>query len=329
MIHSKALTYREFGEPSQVLEFENIACADLKPDSVHLQLLAAVIQPSDRGMIQGSYGKLKSLPSIAGREAVARVVAVGEQVENFKSGDWVRFPEHVGTWQTDCVVPAKDLWKIPAGILMEMAAMSFINPPTAWRILRDANLQEGDWILQNAANSAVGQFVIQMAHSLGFKTINTVRKADYISPLKELGADHVVLEESGYEKQINDLTEGAGVRLALNSVGGSSALRQIKVLGFGGQQVTFGAMTGEPIRFPTRQLIFNQIHLSGFWMDNWYRQNSRERVQIMMDRIFALMKEGKIKAPVAETFPLSRYKEALAADQQPKMGKILLVPDSE
>lgn len=195
--------------------------------------------------------------------------------------------------------------------------------------MRDANLQEGDWVLQNAANSAVGQFVIQMARCLGFKTINVVRKEDYISPLKAMGADHVVLEESGYEKEIAKLTDGAGVRLALNSVGGNSALRQIKALGYGGHQVTFGAMTGEAIRFPTRQLIFNQIHLSGFWLDNWYRQNSRDRVQIMMDRIFALMKEGKIHAPVAGTFPLSQFQEALSADKTPKMGKILLVPDAE
>jgi NADPH:quinone reductase-like Zn-dependent oxidoreductase len=329
VIYSKALTYREFGEPAEVLEFDNISCAVLKPETVHLQLLAAVIQPSDRGMIQGSYGKLKSLPAVAGREAVARVVAVGDAVENVKPGEWVRFPEQEGTWQTNCVVAAKDLWKIPEGISIEMAAMAFINPPTAWRILRDANLQEGDWVLQNAANSAVGQFVIQMAHSLGFKTINVVRKEDYIAPLKALGADHVLLEDSGYEKQIADLTNGAGVRLALNSIGGSSALRQIKALGFGGRQVTFGAMSAEAIRFPTRQLIFNQVKLSGFWLDNWYRQNSRDRVQIMMDRIFALMKEGNIKAPVAGTFLLSQYKDALIADQQPKLGKILLVPDSE
>lgn len=328
MNKSIALIYNDFGPPDEVLGQEERALPALTANAARIRLLAAVIQPSDLGMIGGSYGKLKSLPAVAGREGVAEVVELGANVTGVKVGDWVRFPEEQGVWQSEWVVPAKDLWVVPNDLPVEMAAMSFINPPTAWRLIRDANLQEGDWILQNAANSAVGQFVIQMAAILGFKTLNVVRNPEMIKPLENLGADIVVMEDSGYEKKVDELTTNGGIRLALNSVGGMSAIRQIRALGFGGRQVTFGAMTSEEVRFPTRQLIFNKVELGGFWLDLWYRQNSRERGQIMLDRLYALMREGKLKAPVAAKFPLSQWRAALRENSKSRLGKVLLVPDS-
>lgn len=299
---------------------------EVRGNQAKVRLLAAVIHPSDMGMIMGSYGRLKELPAVAGREGVGEVVEVGEEVSSVQVGDRVRFPEEQGAWQTACVVSADSLWKIPDNIPVELAAMAFINPPTAWRLLRDGNLQEGEWVVQNAANSAVGQFVIQMARSMSLKTLNVVRNPDYIEPLKKLGADEVVLEGSGYEKKIDELTEGKGVRLALNSVGGESANRLVKALGFGGQHVTFGGMTGEPIRFPTRALIFEQVQLRGFWLDLWYRQNSRDRIEIMFNRMFAMMQNGELSAPVDQSFKLEAFQEALEANRNSRLGKVLLVP---
>lgn len=326
MNSSKAITYQSYGKPDEVLELGEYELPAVNRSNVKIRLLAATMHPSDMGMITGSYGRLKQLPTVAGREGLGEVLEVGEDVNDFKPGDRVRFPENAGTWQTACVASAKDLWKVPSDIPIELAAMAFINPPTAWRLLRDGSLQEGDWLIQNAANSAVGHFVIQMAKSLKFRTLNVVRNPDYIEPLKKLGADEVVLEDSGYEKEIEKYTGGKDICLALNSVGGESALRQIKVLGFKGRQITFGAMTGEPVRFPTRALIFQQITMAGFWLDQWYRQNSRDRVEIMLDRIFATMRSGELTAPIAGKYRLEQFKEALEANSNSRMGKVLLVP---
>jgi trans-2-enoyl-CoA reductase len=324
-----AITYSSHGKPADVLTLGSAPLAEPGADTATIRLLAAVIQPSDIGMILGKYGKLPPLPAVAGREGVGVVEAVGEKVSGLQPGDWVRMPEEAGVWRTQVVAPAADLFPIPNDIPLEMAAMAFINPPTAWRILRDAHLNSGDWLIQNAANSAVGQFVIQMARHLDLKTINVVRRPELIEPLKALGADAVVLEDSGYEKKIAEITGGAAVQLGLNSVGGESAARLVRALGFKGTLVTFGAMTFEPIRFPTRELIFNQIQLTGFWLDRWYRESSRERIQVMQDKIHSLMRSGSIVAPVADRFPLSRFREALAASEQPRLGKILLLPDDK
>ncbi len=322
---SLAVTYHEHGSPAEVLRVERVPVPKPGPGQVLIKMLAAVIHPSDFGMIAGSYGRLAELPAVAGREGVGEVVEAGEAVEGVGPGDWVRMPES-GAWQTHAVADADSLMTIPNTMPVELAAMAFINPPTAWRILRDTHLSANDWIIQNAANSAVGHFVIQMARALEIRTVNVVRREELVQPLKDLGADVVVTEDSGYEKRVKELTDGQPIVLGLNSVGGESALRIIKSLGDGGKMITFGAMDFTPIRFPTRQLIFSNISLTGFWLDRWYRENSRERVKVMQDRLCNLMTEGKLSAPVAETFPLERVHEAVEAAGRPRLGKVLLKP---
>lgn len=324
---SSALTFKRFGPPEEVLQLETVAVSEPGPGQVLLRCLAAPVHPSDFGVVLGKYGELPALPAVAGREGVAMVEALGEGVTQVRVGERVTIPRGMGAWQTYAVAQASSLFPVPEDISVEMAAMATVNPPTAWRLLRDANLSAGDWVVQNAANSAVGMHVIQMARHLGLRTLNVVRRQELVEPLLERGADRVVLEESGYEQRVSDLVEGQPVRLALNSIGGESAIRLLRALSPGGQHVTFGAMRFESIRFPTRELIFSDITLRGFWMDHWIRNNSHARVQVMFDKIFDLMRKGQVQATVEERYALSDWKEALVAALRPRMGKILFRMD--
>lgn len=325
---AKAIMYSEYGKPAEVLRLEEREVAEPGEGEVTLRILAAPIHPSDMGMILGKYGNLAELPAVAGREGVGEVVALGDGVTKVAEGDRVMVPRGTGTWQSRCTISADGLFAVPKEVPTEMAAMCTVNPPTAWRLLRDSHIEEGSWVVQNAANSAVGLHVIEMARYHGLKTLNVVRREELVGPLEERGADVVVLEESGYEKRVKELTGGERVLLGLNSVGGESAIRLIKALSPGGQHVTFGAMTFETVRFPTRDLIFENKSLRGFWMDRWYRENSENRVRIMFDKIFDLMVQGVVKAEVAERYPLESFQEALAASARPRLGKVLLTMES-
>lgn len=328
MVVSHSVTFERFGPPSEVLSLTQRPLLPPGPDEVLLKTLAATINPSDFGVILGKYGRLPDLPAVAGREGVAEVIETGIGVSSVEVGDRVVIPSSLGTWQSHLVAPAKGLQAVPRDIPVEFAAMATVNPTTAWRILRDAHLDGGCWVLQNAANSAVGLFVIQIARHLGLKTLNVVRRPELIAPLKAHGGDVVVTEDSGYEKEVAELTGKGRILLAINSIGGESALRQLNALSPGGTHLTIGAMTFESIRFPTRQLIFEDKTVKGFWMDRWYREQSEARTQVMFDNLFNLVRSGIVTAPVAETYPLSRFKEALEANNTPKLGKILLVPDA-
>jgi len=328
MDHGKALIYKSYGLPKEVVELESRTETSPGSGEVKIRMLAAPIHPSDFGMILGKYGRLAELPAVAGREGIAEIAELGEDTGSLEIGDRVTVPSGTGSWQETAVVRAADLFNIPKDIPVEMAAMVMINPPTAWRLLRDVEMSEGDWVIQNAANSAVGLHVIEMAHYLGLKTLNVVRREELIEPLMKLGADTVVLEESGYEKQVKEITGGKTVRLALNSIGGESAMRLIKSLSPGGLHVTFGAMQFETVRFPTRALIFDDITIKGFWMDKWIRDQSKARIQIMFDKIFDLMRKGIVNPSVAETYSLDDYKEALEGSLKPRLGKVLFRMDS-
>ncbi|MFU8848015.1 MAG: zinc-dependent alcohol dehydrogenase family protein [Opitutales bacterium] len=326
MSEMKAIRHHEFGDPADVLRVESLPIPEPGLGEVRVKLLAATINPSDYGMIGGSYGRLRDLPAVAGREGLGQVDALGVGVSGVEMGAHVRFPEE-GAWQEFACVPAEALFYVDSAVPVEQAAISFINPPTAYCLLNKiVALQAGDWIVQNAGNSAVGLSVIQMAKTMGLKTISQVRREELIKPLQAMGADQVVLEGSAWPKEVKELTGGSPVKLALNSIGGESASDQIKALGEGGTQVTFGGMVGDKVRFPTRFLIFNDVRLVGFWWDKFCKTQGPDAVGEVMDQVYGMMCNGSLKLPIEASYELSQIQEAIQHDKRPKMGKILLRP---
>lgn len=319
-----AIRYHETGKPAQVIRAETIEYAEPQAGQALIKFLAAPIHPSDFGMIGGSYGRLRELPAVAGREGVGEIIAVGEGIE-LKPGQRVRMPEEAGVWQKYVLADAQELIQVPTDLPVEQAAQAFINPPTAWRILEDfIELNAGDWIIQNAANSAVGQCTIQLAKARGIRSINVVRDTKWEEPLKEMGADVVVTEDSDYYKKLKVLTGGAKPKLALNSVGGESVTRLIRCMEDGGYVVTFGGMVGDMVRYPTRFLIFNDVRLVGFWMDRWNRTATPEQRQTMYDQIFDAMRNETIRCPIDTSYPLSEYADALShAASGGRNGKVI------
>jgi len=322
-----AIRHHSFGKPLEVLQLEQIAQPEPQAGEVRVRLEAATINPSDYGMIGGSYGRLRELPAVAGREGVGVVDALGAGVTGVAGGTRVRFPGEAGAWQASACIAADELLVVPPEVPVEQAAISFINPPTAYCLLKKiVDLQLGDWVVQNAGNSAVGLSVIQMAKAFGIKTISQVRREELVEPLKAMGADHVVLEGTGWAKGVAEITQGAPVQLALNSIGGESAIDQIKALGDGGTQVTFGGMVGDKVRFPTRFLIFNDVRLTGFWWDQFAKRIGTAGVREVMAEVYSMMADGRLKLPIEKTYPFSEYKAAIQHDGQPRLGKVLLKP---
>lgn len=319
--------HRTYGVPCEVLNAEEVEIGSPSSGQVLVKLLRASVNPSDMGMIGGSYGRLRELPAIAGREAVGEVAEVADGVQNVKVGDIVRIPEEPGAWSQYTICDAKDLMVLPKGLDLDMLAMSFVNPPTVLLILEEfCELKAGDWVIQNGAGSALGYFMIQMCRLRGIKTINLLRNAkSKEADLKAIGAD-IVIDESEFDaKKLKDLTGGGLPILGLNQIGGTSVSNMIKAMGFGGTIATVGAMTSEPVRFPTRFLIFNDLRLRGFWWDKWQRTHSKEQKDAVFAKIFKMIEDGSLRAPVDKIYPLSQIKDAMKrAAEGGRKGKVLL-----
>lgn len=164
-------------------------------------MLAAPVNPADINTIQGVYPVKPSLPSVPGNEGVGRVESIGEGVKKLNAGDLV-LPREVGwgTWRTHAVCNAEELVTINNDMDVIAAATMSVNPCTAYRMLKDfVPLQPGDVVIQNGANSACGQSVIQFCKAWGFISVNIVRNRPDIEELKNelrnLGADHILTEE--------------------------------------------------------------------------------------------------------------------------------------
>jgi len=324
-MQSNALRYQQFGDPFETLKLESIPLADPKPGQVTLRIHAAPINPADFGRINGSYGKLAELPGTGGLEGVGEVVATGGETARFPVGSRVIFSGKPESWQTYAIVNEDRLYPAPDSLDDEQAAMFWVNPATAWRMMHDfTSLEPGDWIVQNAATSAVGRLVIQFAAQRGINTANLVRSPQAAEELLEMGGTLVVQDDREAAKQIRRAIGSQPSKLGLNAVGGSSALTLCKCLSDQATLVTYGGMDRDPAPFPTRHLIFNDLRLRGFWVSQWYQRADRSTVEKMHKEIAQAMQEGSITTPIAATYPLEEWKEALEHSVKPgKAGKVL------
>ncbi|XP_034029944.1 enoyl-[acyl-carrier-protein] reductase, mitochondrial [Thalassophryne amazonica] len=321
-----ALLYRKHGDPSQVLQLEDVSLPFIGSKDVLVKMLAAPINPSDINMIQGTYAILPDLPAVGGNEGVAQIVEVGSQVKSLKTGDWV-IPRDagLGTWRTAAVLAEDDVISVPSSIPLLSAATLGVNPCTAFRMLTDfEDLKPGDSVIQNAANSGVGQAVIQIAAARGIISINVVRDRPEFTQLSDrlmaIGASHVIKEETLRRPEVKELFKTCPKpKLALNGVGGKSAVEMLRHLQTGGSMVTYGGMSKQPVTVPVSALIFKDVKLRGFWVTQWKRDNSHDgkAFRAMLDQLCSLIQEGRLSAPVCEEVDLKEYHKAVVAAMQP------------
>jgi trans-2-enoyl-CoA reductase len=321
-----AAVYETHGNPTDVLRIESRPWPTPDADEAVVRMRAAPINPADLNQIEGKYPVRPELPATPGFEGAGIVVELGADVKGLTSGTLVILPHNVGTWLDAVAVKAGELVVVPEGIEAVQAAMLKINPLTAWRLLHDyVDLQKGDWLIQNAANSAAGRDVIQIAHELGYKTVNVVRRAGLGDELRAEGGDVVLVDGDNLREEVKNATGGASIRLGLNSVGGDSALRLANCLAPGGTLMSFGAMSLQPLKIPTGLLIFKDLHFRGIWINKWYdKATPAERMETFQP-LFQMAKRGLLKTKVEKAYPLDDVKAAVAhAAQGKRSGKIIL-----
>ena len=320
-----AAVYETHGNPADVLEIETQPWPTPASDEAVVQMRAAPINPADLNQIEGKYPIRPQLPATPGFEGAGVVVDLGKSVKDLAVGALVILPHNLGTWRDAVAVKASELVTVPPEIDPIHAAMLKINPMTAWRLLHDyVDLKSGDWLIQNAANSAAGRAVIQIAHDLGYKTVNFVRREELIDELRAEGGDVVLVDGGNLREEVKHGTNSAPIRLGLNAVGGDSALHLANCLAPGSTMVTFGAMSLQPLKIPNGLLIFKDLRFKGIWINKWYDNATMDERMEAFRRLFEMAKRGLLKTKVEKAYPLSQAKTAVAhAAQGKRSGKII------
>ncbi len=320
-----AAVYERHGNPADVLRVESRPSPTPGVGEAIVKMRAAPINPADLNQIEGKYPIRAELPATPGFEGAGVVVELGANVTNVDTGALVILPHNVGTWREAVAVKADDLVVVPAGIEPVDAATLKINPMTAWRLLHDyVDLQKGNWLVQNAANSAAGRAVIQIAHELGYKTVNIVRRAELIDELRAEGGDIVLVDGENLRDEVKAETSGAPIRLGLNAVGGDSALRLANCLAPGSTLVTYGAMSLQPLKIPNGLLIFKDLRFRGIWINKWYDNATKQERMEAFRALLEMAKRGLLKTKVEKAYPLSAAKAAVThAAEGKRSGKII------
>jgi trans-2-enoyl-CoA reductase len=321
----KAAIYETHGLPAEVLRIVEQPWPEPAPDEVVVKMAAAPINPADLNAIEGKYPIRPALPATPGMEGAGTVVEVGSAVRDIQIGALVILPHSLGTWREACAVQAEKLVVVPDGIEPIQAAMLKVNPVTAWRMLHDfVSLRPGEWVVQNAANSGAGRAVIQIARELGYRTVNIVRREELVEELRGEGGDVVLVDGENLRDEMAAQTQRAPIRLALNAVGGESALRMAKTLASEATIVTYGAMSLQPMCIPNGMLIFKNLHLTGFWVNKWYDGATAQQRADTFGPLFEMAQRGLLRAKVEKTYPLVEGPAAIAhASQSKRSGKIV------
>lgn len=315
--------------PQDVIEAVDFTLPPPEAGQVLVEVMAAPINPSDVLTLTGQYGSLPPLPAVGGNEGVGRVAEVGPGVTGLKPGQSVLLPVGSGTWTTHMLADAQALVALPDAADFQQLSMLSINPPTAALLLSDfVELQPGEWVVQNAANSAVGGYLVQLAKARGVRTVNVVRREGARTPVEALGGDVVLLDGEDLAARVREATGGARIALAIDAVGGMATEHLAQVLAPGGTVVNYGAMGGSACALSPASLIFRDIRLRGFWLARWFREADADARRKLFAELVALIATGRLRAQVQATYGIDAIRQAVAAAASgERAGKILVLPN--
>ncbi|WP_250008276.1 zinc-dependent alcohol dehydrogenase family protein [Actinoplanes sp. M2I2] len=295
---------------------------------VKVAIEAAPLNPSDFMLIDGRYPFRPPLPSPAGSEGVGRVVEVGAGVTSVKEGDRVLvLPSgQPGTWQQEIVVAERFVVRVGRDVDPVQLATVGINAATAVLLLRYGAPEPGSWVAQTAANSGLGAFVIALARRAGLRTLNIVRRPEVADALLDAGADEVVVSDDTFGAQVAEVLGDAEVSLVLDGVGGPVVAGLTPFLAREAHIVSFAALSGQPIAVPPMHLTFKNLHLHGFWLNNWLDSAPRAEIEELYGYVIDLIADGALSTPIEATYRLDEHAEAIAhARSTGRDGKIVFV----
>jgi NADPH:quinone reductase-like Zn-dependent oxidoreductase len=316
-----------FGLPADVLKLGEYPLPQPGPGQVRVKLVMSPIHNHDLMTIAGRYGYKPPMPYVPGTEALGVVEALGEGVTNLKVGQRVAGGAS-SAWAEYYLVEAARAVPVPDSIGDDTASQMISMPLSAKMILHVMGAKAGDWVIQNAANGAVGKMVSEFAADQGINVISLVRRAAGVEELGRIGITNVVATDSAnWQEKVRELSKGASIRFGIDSIGGPASDEIFSAMGEGSTLYSFGALTGKPLQISAANLLFKQARVEGFWLGKLLQTTPPELVGKLIGEIVTKAASGKLTLDVGGRYSLADAGKAAAASDVPgRAGKIVLVP---
>jgi NADPH2:quinone reductase len=260
-------------------------------------------------------------------EVAGVVDAVGEGVGR-SEGDEVVGMVNGGGYAEYVTADATGLFDIPGGMNFEEAAGFPVQFLTAHNCLHEwGGLEEGEKVLIHAAAGGVGTAAVQIAREAGAETFGTASTPEKLDLASDLGLDHPInYTETDFAEEVDDLTDGEGVDLVLDGIGGETTEESLDCLAHFGRMVSYGAASGEPGRPDTASLLFSNQRVIGYHLGQAMFR-APEKVMSAVPPLTEMLSSGTLEVQVGETFALEDAVEAHEyIENRESSGKVLLLP---
>ncbi len=318
-------SWRDFDQ----LEVKDIPPPELKPGQVRIKVEAVGVSFAVQLVVAGKYQRKPPLPFVPGTEVAGTVLEgpLPRGTRVFAVLDWGGFAE-------EAVADAIHVTPIPDGLPLPPAVAFPISYPTAGSaLLWRGKLKAGDWVLVHGAAGGVGLAGVEIAKALGAKVIARAGAAKH-AMLHARGADAVLDSAAPFREQVREITGGAGVDCVLDTLGGDIFDDSLRCLGDGGTLVVVGFAAGGIPTVPANILLLKNIAVAGLnwgtyvgWSPGDNREHHAARVRELWDQLMGWWAKGLLKPEVHASFPLDRFREAMAEVRERRSaGRVVIVP---
>lgn len=326
----KAVLCKAFGPP------ESLAVEEVEPlkpgkGQVIISVKACGVNFPDALIIQGKYQSKPPFPFSPGSEVSGIVKELGEEVDTFKVGMRVMSFIGMGGFAEEVVADASQIIPMPHTLDFTTASAFLLTYGTSYHALTDrARLQQGETLLILGAAGGVGLAAVEIGKAMGAKVIAAASSNEKLEVCRQHGADEVInYSTEDLRDRIKQLTDGKGVNVAFDPLGGDYSEPVLRSMAWGGRFLVIGFASGDIPRIPLNLPLLKVYSIVGvFWgsfMER-YPKHGRENIH----ELITWINEGKLKPHVSATYPLEHVADALNDLMERKVtGKAVLVTNTK
>lgn len=322
----KAVLAKEFAPPEQLV-LEEVAPKHAGPGEVVIAVKACGVNFLDVLIVQGKYQVKPPLPFSPGAEVAGVIREAGSGVTDLAAGTRVLVATVYGGFAQEVVAQARAVIRLPEEMDFINAAAFPIAYATSHHALKDrAQLKAGETLLVLGAAGGVGLTAIELGKIMGARVIACASSEEKLALCKEYGADALInYSTSDLRERVKELTQGKGVDVVYDPVGGRYAEPAVRSLAFQGRYLVIGFASGEIPKIALNLLLLKSASIVGvFW--GAYAQVAPARVAANFTELLDWYAHGRLRPHVCATFPLESFREALDVVMNRKaQGKVVLV----
>lgn len=323
----KAIIITKPGAPD-VLQIQDRPKPTIAAGEVLVKVEAAGINRPDVAQRKGNYPPPAGASvDVPGLEIAGTIAEIGADVSRWKIGDKVCALVIGGGYAEYCAVPAGQCLPVPGKLTMVEAASLPETFFTVWSNVFDrGKLQPGEILLVHGGSSGIGVTAIQMARALGSKVYVTAGSADKLSFCEELGADKAInYKTESFKDVIEKITDGKGVDVILDMIGGDYTPDNLKSLGNDGRLVQINSMQGKDVKIDIVEVMKKRLIITGSMLRSREVEFKSAIAKNLKLHIWPLLASGKIKPLIYKTFTADKAAEAhTLMESSEHMGKIVL-----